>query len=263
MVKKRITVVFLSVLTALALTACFVLFRPFIYPLISALIIAIVFAPVHHRVEHLARKPALAAEAGAMVVALRRPVGVRRARLRPGEGEGDGGTLVTGGVTLIGGAASFMLNAAISLFALFFVFREGRTLRRRLAALLPLTDEQVHKLFSGIENTIVGTVYGGLVVAGVQGAQVGLAFRALGIESPVLWGVVAAFFSLLPIVGTAVVWVPGVLIGPRHRGPQGVRPVDPAPRRRRRGGRAAHGAVPASSSTCPARSTVALKGCPD
>jgi predicted PurR-regulated permease PerM len=51
-----------------------------------------------------------------------------------------------------------MLNAAISLFTLFFVFREGRTLRRRLATLLPLTDEQVHKLFDGIENTIVGTV---------------------------------------------------------------------------------------------------------
>ena len=77
--------------------------------------------------------------------------------------------------------------------------------------MLPLRPEQVERLSSGISNTIIATVYGGLVVAAVQGALTGLALAVLGIRSPVLWGVVAAFFSLLPLVGSAVVWVPAAL----------------------------------------------------
>src|SRR5262249_57133412 len=73
------------------------------------------------------------------------------------------------------------------------------------------STEQVEKLFSGVENTIIGTVYGGLVVAAVQGALVGLALWILGIPSPVLWGVVTSFFALLPLVGTAAVWLPAAL----------------------------------------------------
>ena len=81
-------------------------------------------------------------------------------------------------------------------------------MRRRAAAVLPLSSEQIEKLFGGVENTIIGTVYGGLVVAAVQGTLLGLALWACGIPSPVLWGVIAAFFALLPVVGTAAVWVP-------------------------------------------------------
>src|SRR5262245_58387720 len=263
MIKKRVTLIFLSALTVLALAGCFILFRPFLYPLVSALIIGIVFAPVHHRVERLVRSRGLAAALSTLLVILvvalplaailltlsHEVASVRVLIEQRSEGSGGfaawaqslvekplrwlspyvdvgevdlraavltrakeiGGTLVAGGVTVLGGAASFLVNSVISLFTLFFVFREGRTLLRRLAGLLPLTDEQVQKLFSGIENTIVGTVYGGLVVASVQGALVGLALWALGVESPVLWGVMAAFFALLPLVGTAVVWVPAAL----------------------------------------------------
>ena len=81
-------------------------------------------------------------------------------------------------------------------------------MRRRLPPSCRSSSEQVEKLFGGIENTIIGTVYGGLVVAAVQGALIGLALWVFGIPSPVLWGVVAAFFALLPVVGTAAVWVP-------------------------------------------------------
>jgi predicted PurR-regulated permease PerM len=112
---------------------------------------------------------------------------------------------------VLGGVTSFVVNSVITIFTLFFLFREGKSMRRRVAAVTPLTSEQVEKLFSGIENTIIGTVYGGLVVAAVQGGLVGLALWAFGIPSPVLWGAVAAFFALLPLVGTAIVWVPATI----------------------------------------------------
>ncbi|HKQ04757.1 MAG TPA: AI-2E family transporter [Blastocatellia bacterium] len=112
---------------------------------------------------------------------------------------------------ILGSLTSFAFDAVITIFTLFFLFREGRSLMRRLAAIMPLTPQQVEKLFTGIENTIIGTVYGGLVVAAVQGALVGLALWLFRIPSPVLWGVAAAFFALLPVVGTAAVWLPAAL----------------------------------------------------
>ena len=102
--------------------------------------------------------------------------------------------LVTEGWMIVGGVTSFAFNSAITLFTLFFLFREGRSMRRRAAAVLPLSSEQVETLFGEIENTLSGTVYGGLTVAAVQGTLIGLGLWVLGVPSPVLWGVVASFF---------------------------------------------------------------------
>jgi predicted PurR-regulated permease PerM len=119
--------------------------------------------------------------------------------------------LVAEAATVVGNVTSFVVNTVITLFTLFFLFREGRSARRRAAAILPLSTAQIDRLFTGIENTIIATVYGGIVVAIVQGALTGFALWLTGIHSPVLWGVVAAVFALIPLVGTAVVWVPAAI----------------------------------------------------
>jgi predicted PurR-regulated permease PerM len=55
-------------------------------------------------------------------------------------------------------------------------------------------------------------VYGCLAVGVAQGSLAALAFRVLGLPSPVLWGVLTASFSLVPVVGSAAVWGPAVII---------------------------------------------------
>jgi predicted PurR-regulated permease PerM len=52
------------------------------------------------------------------------------------------------------------------------------------------------------------TVLGNLATALVQGAISGLIFFFLGLPSPVLWGALTALLSLVPMVGTALVWAP-------------------------------------------------------
>jgi predicted PurR-regulated permease PerM len=263
MARKRVTIIFLSAMTAIALYFCYLLFRPFLSPLLSAAVIAVVFYPVHTQIQRRVRSPSLAAllstlivvslivvPAGAVVLAIKGEVTDLYNLISEKTTESGGlspfisgllqrplqwigryvdlanldlrgwllvrlrelsAFLVAEGWMLVGGLTSFILNSVIAIFTLFFLFREGRSMRRRVAALLPLSSEQVDKLFGGIENTIIGTVYGGLVVAAVQGALTGLALWALGIPSPVLWGVVAAFFALLPVVGTAAVWAPAAI----------------------------------------------------
>jgi predicted PurR-regulated permease PerM len=53
---------------------------------------------------------------------------------------------------------------------------------------------------------IVSTVYGGAIVAIIQGILGGLAYYLLGISSPVMWGVAMCIMSFVPLVGTFVIW---------------------------------------------------------
>jgi predicted PurR-regulated permease PerM len=107
---------------------------------------------------------------------------------------------------------SFIVDAAISFLTLFFLFREGRRVRLTIAALLPLDSARVDRLFANISDAISANVYGVLAVAVAQGTLIGAAFAALGISSPILWGLVTAACSLVPVVGTSLVWLPASIV---------------------------------------------------
>ncbi len=107
---------------------------------------------------------------------------------------------------------TFFFDAGVSFFTLFFLFREGRRIRLAAAAALPLDPPRVEKLFNRISETVVANVYGVLAVAVAQGFLVGAALWALGMSSPILWGVITAICSMVPVVGAALVWVPAALI---------------------------------------------------
>ncbi len=111
-----------------------------------------------------------------------------------------------------GGLTSLVVAAVTIFFTLFYLFRDGRALRRRLAVLIPLSPAQLEKLTNGMSRTIKASMYGVLAVAFTQGLLLGLAFWVLGLPSPVLWGLTAAIFSFIPFVGTGVVWVPAAII---------------------------------------------------
>lgn len=109
---------------------------------------------------------------------------------------------------LAGGVSSFGLNAFITTFVLFFLLRDGRSMLRRAAVVLPLKRDRLRRLFARVRDTLNAIVYGTLGMAAIQGTLTGFAFWFLGITSPVVWGLIAALFALLPIVGTTCVWLP-------------------------------------------------------
>jgi predicted PurR-regulated permease PerM len=113
---------------------------------------------------------------------------------------------------LAGGIGSFVLASVITFFTLFYLFRDGRALWRRIAALIPLSANRLEKLRDGVSRTITASMYGGMAVAVVQGFLTGLAFWILGLPSPVLWGMTAAIFSFVPFIGTSIVWLPASII---------------------------------------------------
>ena len=99
----------------------------------------------------------------------------------------------------------------VMLFALFFLLRDGQTLGRQIRDLLPLAERERERLITDTRDLVVASVGAGLMVAAAQGLIAGVAFWALGFQGAVMWGVATAFCSLVPVVGSALVFVPATL----------------------------------------------------
>jgi predicted PurR-regulated permease PerM len=109
---------------------------------------------------------------------------------------------------LVKNLAAFFLDLFIVIFSLFFMFRDGDSVVRGVRHLLPFDESIQTDMLSESKDLIFASVAVGLIIAGLQGFLGGLAFTIGGIPTAVFWGVVMAFFSLIPVVGSALIWVP-------------------------------------------------------
>jgi predicted PurR-regulated permease PerM len=103
-----------------------------------------------------------------------------------------------------------ILDVVVMLFAVFFFFRDGDAIMKVLRRALPFEAEQSERMIRQAGELIQASVIAGFVVAALQGTLGGITFALLGLGAPVFWGVVMAFFSLLPI-GAGIVWLPAAI----------------------------------------------------
>lgn len=102
----------------------------------------------------------------------------------------------------------FAASVGIMLYVLFFLFRDGPQIGRAIRTSLPLSPEVSRALLAKFTAVIRATVKGNIIIALLQGGIGGVAFWALGIPGALLWGVLMVFMSMLPAVGSAIVWAP-------------------------------------------------------
>jgi predicted PurR-regulated permease PerM len=112
---------------------------------------------------------------------------------------------------LVKNLVSFFVALFILVFALFFMFRDGEDVVRAIKHLFPFDRTIQEEMFVESKELIFASVAVGLLIAGIQGFLGGTAFAITGLHSPVFWGVVIAFFSLVPVVGSALIWLPTAL----------------------------------------------------
>ena len=105
----------------------------------------------------------------------------------------------------------FTIMFFLMLYLLFFFLRDGKQIINKIVQVLPIGDEREHFLMSKFAEVSRATIKGTLVVGIVQGALGGILFALLGIESAAFWGVVMAILSILPAVGSALVWFPAAI----------------------------------------------------
>jgi len=116
--------------------------------------------------------------------------------------------LSSGFTNILGMAANFV----IMLFTSFFLLKDGPGFLTKLRNYLPFSEDQKDRLAIQTKDMIVSTIYGGVIVALVEGVLGGIAFALLNIGPPALWGSVMALASFVPILGTAIVWLPASVI---------------------------------------------------
>lgn len=118
------------------------------------------------------------------------------------------GALVKQTAGILSGIGAGIVSLVIMLVAFFFLLREGRRIVRGAAGLLPLSQNEIDTLIEKIDAAVQANVVGVLAVAAAQGTLLALALWVLGIPSFILWGLIAAICSVVPMVGSSVVWVP-------------------------------------------------------
>jgi len=106
----------------------------------------------------------------------------------------------------------FFLDLFIILFVMFFLFRDGEILIDKIERIMPLKDKYRKHVFKKLNNMTYAVIYGSIIIAIAQGTLGGLGFLIFGLPSPLLWGIVMMFASLIPYVGSSIIWFPASLI---------------------------------------------------
>jgi predicted PurR-regulated permease PerM len=109
---------------------------------------------------------------------------------------------------VVSGVGGVALQVGVGLFTLFYLFRDGGRMLDAAKGLVPLPSGPTELLVRRTHEVIFAAVYGHVFVAMVQGLLGGLAFWALGIPTPAVWGVLMGALSLIPMIGPAFVWIP-------------------------------------------------------
>ena len=107
--------------------------------------------------------------------------------------------------------AVFLFHLAVMILAMFYLFRDGDSIVARLREVLPFEKSHRDKMIDETRELIFASVTSSLVAAVAHGVLGGLAFGLTGIRAPIFWGVMMGFFSLIPVVGSALIWVPAAV----------------------------------------------------
>jgi len=105
-----------------------------------------------------------------------------------------------------------LLNILITFFVIFYLLKDGEILTQKVKKLLPLRKKHQEHIFDKLQDTAYAVLYGSLVVAIVQGVLGALGFYIFGISSPITWGLVMVITALIPLIGTAIIWMPASLL---------------------------------------------------
>jgi predicted PurR-regulated permease PerM len=116
--------------------------------------------------------------------------------------------LLKGGLALGGGLAEL----ALSVFIAFFLFRNGASVAGRLSTGVErIGGPRGKHLLTVAGNTVRGVVYGILGTALAQAVVAGIGYLIAGVPGAALLALLTFFFSVVPVVGTAIVWLPAAL----------------------------------------------------
>ncbi len=105
----------------------------------------------------------------------------------------------------------FFINFFFMLLILFFLFKDSERFERSIYTILPFPNDIERDMVDTLKVVVRILLAGNFMIMILQGLLVGIGFVIVGLSTPVLWGSIAAIFSLIPVIGTSFVWLPASL----------------------------------------------------
>ena len=119
--------------------------------------------------------------------------------------------LVAGVSVMTAGTAIFLLDLFVMLYAMFYFLRDGEKLIEKVFHYAPLNHKDEARLLQRFTSVTRATIKGTLVIGIIQGTLAGFGFWMAGIEGAAFWGTLMTILSVVPGIGSALVWVPGMI----------------------------------------------------
>jgi predicted PurR-regulated permease PerM len=119
-------------------------------------------------------------------------------------------------VTNIGGAflkqsTGQAITILLAFYLLFFFLRDRSAGLDAMVRLSPFSSMETGKLIVRSRDTIHALIYGTLIVAAMQGVLGGVMFWWLNFPSPIFWAIVMGVLSIVPVLGSFVIWIPATI----------------------------------------------------
>ena len=109
---------------------------------------------------------------------------------------------------VFGSAMNLLTNLVLCFFLLYFMLVDGRRMERRVQEFLPLKDENTDQIWQATRNMVVSNAIGIPLLALAQAFVAAIGFYIFGVEEALLWAVLTGIFSMIPVIGTAVICGP-------------------------------------------------------
>jgi predicted PurR-regulated permease PerM len=122
-----------------------------------------------------------------------------------------GAFLVASATEFTAGTAVVLLNLFVMLYAMFFFFRDGKQIVKKIFYYMPLSHDDEMLLLERLTSVTRATIKGTVVIGIIQGTLAGFGFWFAGIDGSAFWGTIMAVLSIVPGIGSALVWVPAVI----------------------------------------------------
>ena len=109
---------------------------------------------------------------------------------------------------ILNSSASILSNFAILFFLLYFLLKNGKEMEKFLGEFIPLKEENIDLLGNQTKNMIRANAIGIPILAILQGIIATVGYAIFGVKDCALWGFLTGVCSMIPIVGTGIIWVP-------------------------------------------------------
>ncbi len=232
----------LGILAALTGWVAFRIAAPYLEALLAGAALATLFHPLHVRLQRHVPLPSIAAllATALVVVTVVVPLGFAisaiigqlrqgpgdwlplledwalRVGIPPGTMQGKleeaSAAILRGTLSAASAAGGGVLQFIVAMGAFHFALLNGTWLHEQILLHSPLGRTRTETLLNTIHGMIKTSFYGVVAVAAAQGVLLGLGARIAGLPSPALWGLAAMFVSVIAVVGSALVWIPGSIL---------------------------------------------------